>query len=407
MIEGMSHSYLSILNQLYQRNLYDGMKLGLDNVRRLSQLLGDPHHQFSAIHVAGTNGKGTLVYQLAHGLERAGWKVGRFTSPHVSSFRERMVVNGELMEEEACVQLFERVLALADREGIPATFFELLTVAAFQWFAQEKVDVAVVETGMGGRLDATNILQPILAVITSVAKDHTEFLGATLEEIAQKKVGILKKGIPAVVGPTLPAHLLDPQAYPLSVTPHLLERCWELLAPRWNLSSALFEETKQVAPPCRFERFVKGGCVVLDVAHNPDGMRWLMRKMGEVYPKRPIHAVVGVSKGKDVEGILQALAPVCSLTYVAAASGRALSVEQLMELPAPADPVEGAASVAQGCSQAQEKAAKDGGVVLVTGSFFIMSEARAWLGVEEERDPWDLNELFPSQKGRGSCVRQG
>ena len=177
-------------------------KPGLDNMLRLMAHLGNPHEQLRAVHVAGTNGKGSTSHLIAAALQAAGLKVGLYTSPHLVSLTERIRINGTPIPKEEVVRFVEQNRAFLDE--IQPSFFETMTAMAFAYFTQEKVDVAVVETGLGGRLDSTNILTPILSVITNIGMDHTEFLGSTLPQIAREKAGIIKPGVPCVIGETHP-----------------------------------------------------------------------------------------------------------------------------------------------------------------------------------------------------------
>lgn len=182
-------------------------KPGLDTVRTLSEMFGNPHECYPLIHVGGTNGKGSTAHTLAAVLQSAGYRVGLYTSPHLVDFRERMRVNGQMISHEAVADFVERYVRLRDTDGYVAapSFFELTTVMAFEWFASEKVDVAVIEVGLGGRLDSTNIITPCLSVITNISFDHMAQLGNTLEVIAAEKAGIIKPGIEVICGETNPA----------------------------------------------------------------------------------------------------------------------------------------------------------------------------------------------------------
>lgn len=185
----------------FQRIGAAAYKPGLSRVLKLSEYFGNPHERFRSIHVAGTNGKGSTSSLLAAVLQSAGYKVGLYTSPHLVDFRERIRVNGEMIPQEAVVDFVERWLA-HNTGGAPLepSFFELTMVMAFEHFAAEKIDVAVVEVGMGGRLDSTNIIRPELSIITNISKDHTQFLGNTLAQIATEKAGIIKPRVPVVIG---------------------------------------------------------------------------------------------------------------------------------------------------------------------------------------------------------------
>lgn len=176
-------------------------KEGLYNTEELDRHAGRPHRSFLTVHVAGTNGKGSCSHSLAAILQAAGMKVGLYTSPHLVTFRERVRVNGEMMPEEYVVDWVERNRSFF--EPLSPSFFELTTAMAFEYFRDQKVDIAIVEVGLGGRLDCTNIITPVLSVITNISFDHTQFLGSTLHDIAREKAGIIKKGVPVVVGETV------------------------------------------------------------------------------------------------------------------------------------------------------------------------------------------------------------
>ena len=176
-------------------------KPGLQNVEALMARFGNPHTKFRSIHVAGTNGKGSTSHLIAAVLQSAGYKVGLFTSPHLADFRERIRINGQMIPEEDVIRFVETFQRLTTNDQRPS-FFEITTALAFDYFAREKVDIAVIEVGLGGRLDSTNIIAPLLSVITNIGFDHTEFLGNTLAEIAREKAGIIKPDIPCVIGET-------------------------------------------------------------------------------------------------------------------------------------------------------------------------------------------------------------
>lgn len=175
-------------------------KPGLDTSINLAKYFDNPHLKFKSIHVGGTNGKGSTSHLIASVLQSEGYKVGLYTSPHLVDFRERMKINGEMIPKEKVLEFVDN-WKRAGYQGSPS-FFELTMIMAFQWFTQEQVDYAVIEVGMGGRLDSTNIITPVLSVITNISKDHTQFLGDTLEKIAKEKAGIIKKGVPVVIGET-------------------------------------------------------------------------------------------------------------------------------------------------------------------------------------------------------------
>jgi len=186
----------------YERQGTSGYKEGLDNMLALDEHLGHPHRKFRSIHVAGTNGKGSVSHTLAAQLQLCGYKVGLYTSPHLLDFRERIRVDGQPVSEEFVTQFIDNESNLL--ATLKPSFFEITTAMAFQYFAEQNVDIAIIEVGLGGRLDSTNIITPILGIITNVSLDHTQLLGNTIEEIAREKAGIMKKGVTCLIGEWTP-----------------------------------------------------------------------------------------------------------------------------------------------------------------------------------------------------------
>jgi dihydrofolate synthase/folylpolyglutamate synthase len=345
-------SYGEAIQALFARTT-GTIKPGLERTEALLAKLGSPHRKLSAIHVAGTNGKGSVVATCEALLRARGLVVGRYTSPHLVDFRERITVNGQPIFEEEVLEFLERWIPTAEEMG--ATFFEVTTALAFDWLAKREVDLAVIETGLGGRLDSTNVLTPRVATVTSIGLDHTDLLGDTLEAIAREKAGIFKAGVPAVIGEPAPAirELLakcakEAAATPVVVldddyaisnvevsargtsftllggrgsqtitTPLLGEHQArntataiatlaaignEYLPPQGEISKAL----AGVFLPGRFER---RGKVIFDVAHNPDGARTVAETIRDVNPPSPRTALVAVLADKDWRGIIRELAP--------------------------------------------------------------------------------------------------
>jgi dihydrofolate synthase / folylpolyglutamate synthase len=203
-----SKMYNALLRKLYSINIANPVKMGLDNSKRAYELLGKPLDSIPVIHVAGTNGKGSVTLKTAECLRHGGLKTGLFVSPHISSFRERIQVNGESMTEDDVLQLLPEVISMCETHSIPATFFELTCALGFAVFKKAKCDAVVLEVGLGGRLDATNVVTPTLSIITSIQLDHTKILGDTIEQIAMEKAGIMKPGVDVLVGPGCPIQLL-------------------------------------------------------------------------------------------------------------------------------------------------------------------------------------------------------
>ena len=179
-----------------------GYKEGLENTLKLDQHFNHPHQKYRTIHIAGTNGKGSCAHTISAILQMCGYKVGLYTSPHLVDFSERIRINGQPIDENYVTEFVENERSFF--EPLAPSFFEIVTAMAFKYFADQKVDIAVIEVGMGGRLDCTNIIKPMLSIITNIGLDHTQFLGNSLEQIAMEKAGIMKQGVPVIIGETTP-----------------------------------------------------------------------------------------------------------------------------------------------------------------------------------------------------------
>jgi dihydrofolate synthase/folylpolyglutamate synthase len=405
-------SYSELIQKLFNVNLFGGIKLGLQNSLSLQKLLQYPDHSFTSIHIAGTNGKGSVSTKIAFAFEKAGYRVGLYTSPHISSFRERIRINGKMISETAVESILSDLFKIVEKAQIPATFFELTTFLAFLYFAQEKVEIAVLETGLGGRLDATNVVHPCLSIITSISLDHTEILGSTREDIAIEKGGIIKENIPVVIGPHVPlapiqaiAFLKNSLCIPVTGSYLLFEEenrtvahtALNYLAPHFNLSSEAIAQGLEGKQPCRFE-IVKGPpLVILDVAHNPDGLYHLFQSIHYYYPTCSLRLLFGLSKSKDLKGCLQIIATHGSHFHlVEACNGRGAPTKELYrslkELSIEDSHLFTHESIEKGVREAQQEAQKQEQILLICGSFFIMAQARQALDFLEPLDTIDLNE---------------
>lgn len=396
--------YQELLQHLYSINRFSGMKLGLTNILKLLQLMGNPHHKIPVIHVAGTNGKGSVSTKIASALQEAGYTVGLFTSPHISSFRERIRLQGDMISESAVAHHLEHIFSL----NIEATYFEYVTALMFAFFAEKKVDFAVVEAGIGGRFDATNVCMPHLSVITSISLDHTSILGNTIEAITLEKAGIIKPNIPVVIGPRVDVELIKKKAQELHATVFVVDavathfeeencaiarKALEIL----SVPNKAIEKGLQDRPPCRFEVVPKRfthypEAVVLDVAHNPDGIEKLFSRLKIVYPNLPLYVVYGASGDKDIEACLQTILLKARRTYfMEAKSERRAKREDLEKTASKIAPTSIFESV-QSIEKPFFDAANDRACLVVCGTFFIMGEVRAFLGYKEAQDAFDLNE---------------
>jgi dihydrofolate synthase/folylpolyglutamate synthase len=277
----------------------------LSVIETLLEKWQSPQHSFPSIHVAGTNGKGSVSRKIAAALQSAGYRVGLYVSPHLVDYEERITINGKKIPKEKVMQYYARI------DDSAPNFFECSTCFCFQYFKEQEVDIAVIEAGMGGKLDATNVITPILSIITSISFDHTEYLGDTLDKIAAQKAGIIKRNIPVVLGPRVKfkpifdrAKEMDAQVTVVNeISPYyevennaVAREALELL----NIAEEDIEIGLQARMPCRFER---RGNFIYDVAHNPDGFT----RLCEALPDQTFHFIIGISRRKDIKGCLQAI----------------------------------------------------------------------------------------------------
>ena len=405
-------SYQSLIQHLFAVNLFSGIKLGLHNCQSLQKLLDYPDRNYPIIHVAGTNGKGSVTKKIASALEAEGYRVGLYTSPHISCFRERIQINGQMISEQSVQDILSKLFKITDDNHISATFFEFTTFLALLYFAQEKVDAAVLETGLGGRLDATNIVHPILSVITSISLDHTDILGKTIAEITEEKAGIIKPEIPVIIGPKVSFPLIKKKADPLNSPCFQVEEIFTLfedenraiaaealkhLRSQFHLSDQSIQEGLNSRQPCRFEAHDTPCPLILDVAHNPDGLAHLFQAIDQQFEKPSIRLLFGLSKNKDIDQCLQILQTHAQdFHIVEAPNGRGLPVHDLraLLLKHGIDPlhIHIVGTIAASLAHAVKKTNEFSQVLVICGSFFIMSEVRKALGFDEPYDEWDMNE---------------
>lgn len=393
----MEHS----LSALFSRTVH-GIKPGLEVTAALLEKLGNPHKSLKCIHVAGTNGKGSVCAMIESVLRASGFKTGLYTSPHLFRFNERFRVNGREIPNPVLEQLIADVEAaeewgqpvhciisgeidtmhgLTPRPLRPATFFEIATAMAFEYFRREKVDYAVIETGMGGRWDATNVIQPVLSVITRIDVDHTEYLGTDIEKIAWEKAGIIKSGAPVICGPmpveaeaVIYKEAADKKAPILGSEDAVFFQCLERrrddqlinieasghdypnirlpLAGRFQLENcgiavAALEDLsgiegirlqmkrglEAVKWPGRFQLLQAKPPVIYDGAHNVCGARALFQTLEETFPGLGNGVLFSFMKDKDVEGILKTLAPAVEKAWALTLPGdRAMKAEEIAEI---------------------------------------------------------------------------
>lgn len=405
-------------------------KKDLHNTIEFCRALGDPQHKFKSIHIAGTNGKGSTSHMIAAVLQEAGYKTGLYTSPHIKDFGERIRINGLMIDREFVIDFVQRTKHLSDE--INPSFFELTVAMAFDYFAKEKVDIAVIETGLGGRLDSTNVISPLLSVITNIGYDHTNILGNTIPEIAFEKAGIIKENTPVIIGESLPetATIFEKKAAEMNAEIFFTQQkyvvqniestgsflictilntinneiskvqtCLTGLYQSKNICTVLqaidvlnkigfivtekainsgLEQVKKLTGLSgRWEIIQSRPTVILDVAHNEDGIKQVLQQLNVNYPASHIHFVLGFVHDKDVSKVL-ALFPVDATYYFTNAHiPRALPYETLMQI-ASSHHLKGTGfdEVNEAIEQAKSNAAEKD-VIMVCGSFFIIAEVGA------------------------------
>jgi dihydrofolate synthase/folylpolyglutamate synthase len=393
------------------------IKFGLATTRALLRAVGNPHEVMPSVHVGGTNGKGSVSTLVASALREAGWRVGLYTSPHLASFRERIRVDGVPIAENALAMWTERLQPLILERK--ATFFEATTAIAFADFAARGAEIVVAEVGLGGRLDSTNVLRPLVSAVTKIERDHMKYLGDTLELIAAEKAGIAKPGVPFIVGERDPAlvnvlrrearkavaraqadgradvRVLPPEyewAGPLSLAgPHQRRNAavaygilMALPAPYRPPLAAIEAGFGSAHVPGRLDR---RGKWLFDVAHNPDGIRALIKAIETLRPPRPLHALVSILGDKEWPEMLVQLDRVIdrgTLTVAPTAASRGWNAvwlrRWLRDRGRP--PARASWTLVPEFADALEIVQQGAGTVLVTGSFHTVGDVMAALGME-------------------------
>jgi dihydrofolate synthase/folylpolyglutamate synthase len=448
--QALDYIYSFVDQEKLQPDKYEPTRFDLTNMHTLLGMLGDPHLRLRTVHVAGTKGKGSTCAMMASVLQAADYRVGLFTQPHLHTFRERIQINSQSISEEEMIALLEALKPSIEQLPEPSTF-EIMTAMAFRYFSEQEVDFAVIETGLGGRLDTTNVIEPMVAVITSISYDHTYILGDTLEEIAGEKAGIIKEGRPVVCAPQRPQALkviagtcqerdapltllgedwlwerteanLDGQG--LIVTSKLVNgeglltlgetrEFWiPFLGPYQLVNATTAIATvdqlcrqgvnlslKQVTDglrathwPGRLEIFSRHPLLVMDGAHNVDSMQRLLSTLEDDFPHERLKVVVGFSADKDVQGMLAELTTRADeLILTKSIHPRSADPNELVKK---AGHSRAQVSVVNDVPTAMWQAlagAHPEDLICVTGSLFVVAEAReAWLdaqGVDFDRDP--------------------
>lgn len=394
---------------MFQQVGSSAYKEGLENTLALDEHFGHPHRNFRTIHVAGTNGKGSCSHTLAAILQEAGYRTGLYTSPHLVDFRERIRVNGQPVPEEYVIRFVEEERSFF--EPLSPSFFELTTAMAFRYFADQKVDVAIIEVGLGGRLDCTNIIRPDLCIITNISFDHTQFLGSTLAQIASEKAGIIKQGIPVVIGETTPetrpvfaekaqavqapicfAEDHVPEEY--SDMDYELKGLYQeknrrtLLTALPLLKKAGYHLSEQAirngfAHVCeltglmgRWQKLQDAPTLICDTGHNVGGITYIAEQLKQ-QTYRKLHIVMGMVNDKDIRGVLALLPRDADYYFTKASVKRALPESELARL-ANAAGLQGECypDVPTAVRAAQEKSLPED-FIFVGGSSFIVADLLA------------------------------
>lgn len=387
----------------YQKIGGKAYKANLNNITDICELLGNPHLAIKTVHVAGSNGKGSVSHMLASILQEAGYKVGLYTSPHLKDFRERIKINGiDISEEEVVDFVSEYKEILTD---VNPSFFEWTVGLAFHYFEKKKTDINIIETGLGGRLDSTNIITPEVSVITNISLEHTVILGNTIELITKEKAGIIKKGIPVVIGKTQketkpifeeiaknlnsPIHFADKEKskeYKLDLVGEIQQenaqttvKTINVLESRGfhisekNIEEGLANVIGNTRLLGRFQIVSKNPTIVYDTAHNPDGIKKVVSEIGKLLPNK-LHVVIGIASDKSHQKILEPFPKGTAFYFCSSSNERVLKGGELTKIASELG-IKGNTfnSVQEGLNEAKSNAI-DSDLIVVTGSNFVVAD---------------------------------
>lgn len=395
---GETLEYLYAKTPTYQKKGDVAYKEGLDNILRLDGIFGHPHHAYKTIHIAGTNGKGSVSHTLAAILQSAGYKTGLYTSPHLKDFSERIRVNGKPVDKHFVSRFVEKAMPYI--EEIKPSFFEITTIMAFEWFRRQKVDVAVIETGLGGRLDSTNIIRPVLSVITNVSMDHVKLLGNTIEKIAAEKAGIIKEGIPVVVGEadetTRPIYEAkspniifaedfeypdvdyELKGYCQAKNKRTIQAALEVLRLEFDLNREAVENgfahvVELTGLQGRWQKLGDNPAIIADTGHNEGAIKYISEQLID-YDCDTLRIVFGMVNDKDVSTVLSLMPKHAVYYFTAAGIERALPAEDLKNI-AQAYGLSGKsyATVKEAYTAAKKDASAQD-LIFVGGSNFVVAE---------------------------------
>jgi len=394
--------YLFSKLPMYQRQGVAAYKVDIGNIVAASKYLGNPHTQFKSVHIAGTNGKGSTAHMLTSVLQEAGYKVGLYTSPHLKDFRERIKINGEKISENSVIKFVDQNKIAF--ENISMSFFEFTVAMAFDYFADQQVDIAIIETGLGGRLDSTNIINPELSIITNIGLDHTNLLGNTLEKIATEKGGIIKENTPIIIGRKQKetntifqniakeknAHLMysEPQQNyatdlkgeyqkenintTITAIEQLQEQCWAINSS--NIEQGLLKIVANTQLLGRWQTLSEIPHIICDTGHNEDGIKQISKQLKNTKYEQ-LHFVFGTVNDKNLDSILSHLPKNASYYFCQANIPRAMDAKELQQKSAKYELKGNVFTIVkQALSKAKENAnASD--LIFVGGSTFVVAEA--------------------------------
>lgn len=394
--EGLNYLFSKL--PMYQRTGAAAYKKDIGNIIKACKILDNPHNKFKSIHIAGTNGKGSIAHMLASIFQEAGYKTGLYTSPHLKDFRERIKIDGQLISKKDTLDF---ILKNKNQyEKIEMSFFEYTVAMAFDYFANENVDIAIIETGLGGRLDSTNIISPEISIITNIGYDHTNLLGNSLEEIAKEKAGIIKKNTPVIIGRKQEEteHIFNSEAKEKNSSIHFCRKnfnystdlkgeyqkenlntalqAMKILNLNINddiISKGLNNVVKNTGLNGRWQTIAKKPLTICDTGHNEDGIKNNIKQLKKLKFNK-LHFVFGTVNDKDLRKILRLL-PVNAQYYFCSANiERSLNSEKLLEESKNFKLLgERYESVIEAYHSAQANAKKDD-LIFIGGSTFIVAE---------------------------------
>lgn len=423
--------YSQIIERLYALN-ESNIKLGLENISNLLKHLGNPHKTLKTIHIAGTNGKGSTGFFLNSIFKESGYKTGLYTSPHLVDIRERITVGARKIPQKSFIELSERIFGVMDKENLPVTFFEFVTALSFLYFVEENIDIGIIEVGLGGRLDATNVINPLVSVITEIGLEHTQYLGSSIKEIALEKGGIIKEGVPVFIsaenneavtalnnkaikekttcfqcGKDFTVSQINedlrhdnkiplPQIFSLKFQNQALNNLEIETAGTFQVKNSataaavslhlrdiypkidgpcIREGLKNTRIPCRMELVQESPYIVLDTAHNLQAIETLVENIERFFTYKRLIVLLGMMKDKDYENIIKAFSFQTDIFIMTEPeSERALSAD-LLKNAASACQIKAylEKKVANGLNKAKQLAEPDD-LILITGSFYILGE---------------------------------